>query len=88
LQGITRRYVIDLIRKEGFELVYEAVRETDICNFSGVFITGTSPMVLPAHSIEKQHYATYNTVTERLRMLYANLAAASILNYKLNNSTD
>lgn len=88
LQGITRRYVIDLIRQEGFELVYEAVRETDISNFSGVFITGTSPMVLPVHSIEKQYYATYNTVTERLRMLYANLAAASILNYKLNKSTD
>ncbi|MFZ2285878.1 MAG: aminotransferase class IV [Bacteroidales bacterium] len=88
LQGITRRYVIDLIRQERFKLVYEAVRETDISNFSGVFITGTSPMVLPVHSIEKQYYATYNTVTERLRILYTGLAAASILDYKLNKSKD
>lgn len=88
LQGITRRYVTEIIRQEGMELVYEAVREKEISHFRAVFITGTSPMVLPVHSIEKQHYEAYNPVTERLRLLYAYPAAESIRNYKLKKSRD
>jgi len=88
LSGITRRYVTDIIRQEGFELVYEAVREYEIDQFTAVFITGTSPMVLPVNSIEKQHYEAYSAVTERLRRLYAGLAEESIRNYKLSKSKD
>jgi branched-chain amino acid aminotransferase len=88
LSGITRRYVTDIIRQEGFELVYAAVDESEIAHFTSVFITGTSPMVLPVNSIEKQQYEAYNPVTERLRRLYAGLAGESIRNYKLSKSKD
>jgi branched-chain amino acid aminotransferase len=88
LSGITRRYVTDIIRKEGMELVYEAVGESEIDHFTSVFITGTSPMVLPVHSIGKQQYEATNSITERLRRLYAGLAGESIRNYKLNKSKD
>lgn len=86
LQGITRRYVIELIRKEGFDLVPEAVRERDTGDFKAVFITGTSPMVLPVQSIEKQSFEVCSDITERLRLLYADLAAESIRSYKINKS--
>lgn len=88
LSGITRRYVTDIIRQEGFELVLEAVGVSEIDHFTSVFITGTSPMVLPVKSIEKQHYEAYNAVTERLRLLYAGLAGESIRNYKMCKSKD
>jgi len=88
LSGITRRYVTDIIRQEGFELVYEAVGESEIDHFTAVFITGTSPMVLPVNSIEKHHFEAYNPVTERLRRIYAGLAGESIRNYKLSKSKD
>lgn len=88
LSGITRRYVTDIIRQEGFELVYKAVGESEIDHFTAVFITGTSPMVLPVQSIEEQHFEAYNTVTERLRRIYAGLAGESIRNYKLSKSKD
>jgi branched-chain amino acid aminotransferase len=88
LSGITRRYVTEIIRQEGYELVYEAVGESEIDHFAAVFITGTSPMVLPVNSIDKQHYEAYNPVTERLRRLYAGLAGESIRSYKMSKSKD
>jgi branched-chain amino acid aminotransferase len=88
LQGITREYVIQIIRQEGFGLVLEPVRETDIRHFRSVFITGTSPMVLPVLSIEDHMFEVNNTVTERLRQAYASLVSESIRNYKLKKSKD
>lgn len=86
LSGITRGYVLEIIMKEGFELVYEAIREDEISRFMSVFITGTSPMVLPVQYVENQKYEVINPVMERIRLQYAGMAAESIRNYKLNKS--
>ena len=88
LSGITRGYVTEIIRKEGFDLVYEAVREAEISRFKSVFITGTSPMVLPVQKIEYQTYEVDNPIVERIRLLYAGMAGESIRRYKLNKSRD
>jgi len=88
LQGITRRYVIQIIRQEGFGLVPEPVREVDISSFRSAFITGTSPMVLPVLSIENQMFEVANPVTERLRQAYAAIVAESMRNYKLKKRKD
>ncbi len=88
LRGITRRYVTDIIRQDGYKLVYEAVPEAETGHFSAVFITGTSPMVLPVQSIEKEHFEAYNHITDRVRTIYSSLAAGSIRNYKLSKSKD
>ncbi len=88
LQGITRRYVMQIIRNEGFVLVSEAVRAADISRFRSAFITGTSPMVLPVQSIEEQMFVVNNPVTERLRQVYAAMVSESMRNYKLKKSKD
>jgi len=88
LQGITRRYVMQIIRNEGFVLVREAVRVADISRFRSAFITGTSPMVLPVQSIEEQMFVVNNPVTERLRQVYAAMVSESMRNYKLKKSKD
>lgn len=88
LSGITRGYVTEIIRKEGFDLVYEAVMEAEISRFRSVFITGTSPMVLPVQKIENQTYEVNNPIVERIRLLYAGMAGESIRRYKLNKSRD
>jgi branched-chain amino acid aminotransferase len=86
LQGITRRYVLEIIRQEGFDLHFDAVAEEGISRFRSVFITGTSPMVLPVQSIEDHVYEVSNPVVERIRRLYVDRAEKSLLNYKLNKS--
>jgi len=88
LQGITRRYVMQIIRNEGFGLVQEPVRKDDLSRFRSAFITGTSPMVLPVLSIEDKMFEVNNPVTERLRQLYTSMVLDSMENYKLKKSKD
>jgi branched-chain amino acid aminotransferase len=88
LSGITRGYVTEIIRKEEFDLIYEAVREAEISRFRSVFITGTSPMVLPVQKIENQTYEVDNPIVERIRQLYTGMAGESIRRFKLNKSRD
>jgi branched-chain amino acid aminotransferase len=66
LVGITRQKVIECIRKLGFSIVEIAVAESDVFRFDSVFLTGTSPKVLPIRSIGNQ---IYNTQIQCIKML-------------------
>jgi branched-chain amino acid aminotransferase len=88
LPGITRKYVIDLCRQEGYDLVFEAVKPSGLANFQSVFITGTSPMVLAVRSIDNHLFMAENAIVERLSLLYRQLADESIRKYKFNKKTD
>lgn len=88
LSGITRKYVTELIRREGQPLIYEAVREDETGMFRSAFITGTSPMVLAVKSIENQCFDVKNPLIGRLRAKYAELVEKSVTEYKLKNKTD
>lgn len=88
LSGITRKYVEEIIRREGIPMVYEAVRESDAGSFRSAFITGTSPMVLAVRCIESGHYDTTDPVIERIREKYTILAERSISDFKLENKAD
>ncbi|MFO7880006.1 MAG: aminotransferase class IV [Bacteroidales bacterium] len=52
LKGITRKYVIQVIKELGLELEEKAVHVTDVLKYDAVFITGTSPKVLPVNEIK------------------------------------
>lgn len=51
LDGITRRTVIDLIRKRGFELVERAIQPQEMEFFEQAFLTGTAAEVTPLGEI-------------------------------------
>ena len=88
LQGITRKYVIEICRKEGIRLIYEAVRAIDIARFSAVFITGTSPMVLSARRIDNVDFSAEKKIVEELRIKYEKLMNESIGEYERHNEAD
>jgi branched-chain amino acid aminotransferase len=88
LPGITRKYVIDLCRQEGYDLVFEAVKPSGLANYQSVFITGTSPMVLAVRSIDNHLFMAENVIVERLSLLYRQLADESIRKYKFKKKTD
>jgi branched-chain amino acid aminotransferase len=88
LSGITRKYVIELCMKDGIEVVFKAVRAEDISRFQSVFITGTSPMVLPVKSIGSHLFGPFNRVIENLRLGYEGMAADSIIRYRLGENGD
>jgi branched-chain amino acid aminotransferase len=85
LSGITRRYVLEIIRSEGIPLVSDAVRKDGISGYRSAFLTGTSPMVLPVRSIEGQSFDVANHLTLRLRELYSSVVESSIRAYLAGN---
>ncbi|MBE0666161.1 MAG: aminotransferase class IV [Bacteroidales bacterium] len=81
LQGITRKYIIDICRKEGIRVYYEMVEASLISMFTAVFLTGTSPMVLPVERIENVRFITSMALVANLRSEFETLAAESIRQY-------
>jgi len=51
LIGITRVYVFDLCKKLGIEIVEEPILVSVLGEMDGVFMTGTSPKILPISTI-------------------------------------
>jgi branched-chain amino acid aminotransferase len=88
LSGITRQKVIEICTGENLELIFRAVRVNDLHRFKSVFITGTSPMVLPVYSIDNQCYNVNNPVVEEIRMKYSALVSRSIREYKASEKED
>ena len=56
LKGITRKHVIEVCRKTGFELVETLIDVDSLPEMEGGFISGTSIKVLPVSSVEGQTF--------------------------------
>ncbi|EJO5346102.1 aminotransferase class IV [Clostridium botulinum] len=56
LPGITRQNIIDVCEKLNLEVQEKKVHYTDINNLQGLFISGTSPKVLPIKSIDEMEF--------------------------------
>ena len=70
LGGITRKHLTDICRVNGIEVIFEAVHEDEIVNYESVFMTGTSPMVLPIKMIDEIGFRVDNKLSRRLLELY------------------
>ncbi len=88
LSGITRKYIIEICRHEGIEIHFEPVRASAISKYQNVFLTGTSPMVLPVESIGDERFRIKNPIVTRLREAYSEKAEESIRNYLTDAATD
>ena len=88
LSGITRKYVIEICRKEGVKVIFEAVRVSEMHDFISAFITGTSQMVLPVKCIDNNIFRTDNDIIKRLIFLYRQLADDSIIKYQRRKKED
>jgi branched-chain amino acid aminotransferase len=67
LGGITRKYINSICKKNGIELDLRCMPVSELGMIDSVFISGTSPHILPVRSIEK-HF--YNVDHSLLRQLY------------------
>jgi len=56
LDGITRRTVIDLARKRGFEVIERRIMPDELPGFSECFITGTAAEVTPVSEIANWNF--------------------------------
>jgi branched-chain amino acid aminotransferase len=82
LNGITRKHVLTLCNETQIRVELFCVNVNDIGDYDSVFMTGTSPMVLPFNSIDDKSFDVTHPLMERLRKLYLERAAQSILLFR------
>ncbi len=70
LDGITRRTVIDLARRHGYEVVERHIKPEELADFSECFVTGTAAEVTPVGSIADWSF-TPTGITHQLMDLYS-----------------
>lgn len=70
LIGITRQKVIECIHELGYECVEHAVNADELSGFDAVFLTGTSPKVLPVCSVGEFTFEPSNQLVQRLMLAY------------------
>jgi branched-chain amino acid aminotransferase len=74
LDGITRRSVIDLARRNGFEVVERAIMPDELAGFSEMFVTGTAAEVTPICDInDGEHTFAVGEITRTLMTVYDDL---------------
>jgi len=71
LDGITRRTVIDLARKRGYEVVERAIMPDDMADFEQCFLTGTAAEVTPVSEIGPYRF-TVGEIAQTLMEDYTN----------------
>lgn len=82
LGGITRKHVIDICKINGIEIRYECIHFESAGSFDAVFITGTSPMVLPVCAIDEFQYRADNHLSVRILELYRIRVGESIATFR------
>jgi branched-chain amino acid aminotransferase len=78
LSGITRKHVIDICRGNGIDLIFTCINADNISDYDCVFMTGTSPLVLPFYCINNNYFRPNHKMVTLLRNLYLVRAEESI----------
>jgi len=84
LKGITRMKAIHLCNKLNIKLIEEAISINNLNETAGVFITGTSPKILPVCRIDDRIYPTDHPLLRRLMVAYDLLIREEIKKMKRN----
>ncbi len=71
LPGITREYVIDICKSLKLDLSESALRVCDIMEMDGLFLTGTSPQVLPISRVNNTSFGSAKSeIIKNIRIHY------------------
>ena len=65
LDGITRRTVISIAKKHGYEVIERAIMPEELANTSEIFVTGTAAEVTPVGEIDDYKFEV-GTITRTL----------------------
>jgi branched-chain amino acid aminotransferase len=82
LKGITLAKVLEIASTENIPVVFEAVHQSEISEFDALFITGTSPKILPVAKAGDITFDTKNELIGKLMERYNELVKQEINNAK------
>jgi branched-chain amino acid aminotransferase len=78
LNGITRKYILEICAENRIKVQFDCVKASELKEYDAVFMTGTSPIVLPFYCIDNNLFNVKLPLIEGLRKLYLTKAEASI----------
>jgi branched-chain amino acid aminotransferase len=87
LKGITLTKVIEIASTENIPVVFEQVHQSNISSFNALFITGTSPKILPVFKAGNTTFDTDNQLMRKFMKLYNNLMEEEMKNTKVYYKT-
>ncbi len=70
LPGITREIILEICRKENISFQEKPIHLSEVTSFEAVFISGTSPGILPVCAIESHSFRPDNPFILNLQELY------------------
>jgi branched-chain amino acid aminotransferase len=70
LPGITRKYILEICRREGIEVIHRPVPMTELNRYVSCFITGTSPKVLPVWQLNGVEFQVNHPILQLLMEQY------------------
>jgi branched-chain amino acid aminotransferase len=82
LNGITRKHILEICREHNIRVEFNCVNANTIKEYESVFMTGTSPMVLPFCCIDEIRFNVKSAVMEKLRKLYMERVEESIRKFR------
>ena len=82
LCGITRKYILDICSANNIPVNLACVKADRIGDYEAVFMTGTSPMVLPFSQIDNKSFNVNVPLLGELRKLYIIKAEESIKQFR------
>ncbi len=88
LCGITRKHILDICRENNIKVRLACVRADRISDYEAVFMTGTSPMVLPFSSVDDKVFKVRLPLIEKLRKLYLVKAEESVNRLQVRMNPD
>ncbi len=82
LSGIARKYVLEACKSVGIRVHFSKVHVDNITDFEGVFISGTSPGVIPLSSIGDTNFDPHCAVIKVIRENYQQIIESHIIRVK------
>ena len=82
LNGITRKHILEICASENISVEMKCVSSDDPDKYNSVFMTGTSPTILPFCCIGDKLFDVELPLLERLRKLYMARAEESMIRFR------
>lgn len=70
LNGITRKQIVSICMEYGIDLEFSSVKADRINSFESVFMTGTSPGILPFYCIDNNFFKVDHQLINKIRDIY------------------
>jgi branched-chain amino acid aminotransferase len=82
LPGITRKYVYEICKKLGLEIIERDFGFEELVNFESAFISGTSPKILPLNRIDEIIFSAENPLLKKIMDVYEEIIHIYLENFK------